>query len=362
MLLPLIIANLKIIVRNRQALFWALIFPLIFVVVFGLFRLDEPTKSTIAIVDGSKDAVSQALVTNLGKIELLTLKLDMTEEQAVQSLKDGKTGFVLLIPERLAETLRSQGSASPTPLRVLYDQSRFQTNQLVLGIIQRFIDQTNMALQDARPLIELKPEGIQARTVRYFDFLLPGFVGMGVMMYSVIGMATVVALYKQQKIFRRLLTTPLSVRTFFAAQIIAYLLLSLFQAAIILAAGVLLFKGHIYGNLLWIFGLVIFGNIIFLNLGFLVGTIATTVQAADGLANAITIPMMFFSGVFFPTENLPKVLANVVQYLPLTPLLDALRGVIVDAKPIWAYPGELAILGVWIIVTSVVAIRVFKFS
>ena len=49
MLFSLIIANLKIIIRNRQALFWALVFPLIFVVVFGLFRIDEPGTTTIAV-------------------------------------------------------------------------------------------------------------------------------------------------------------------------------------------------------------------------------------------------------------------------------------------------------------------------
>jgi ABC-2 type transport system permease protein len=251
---------------------------------------------------------------------------------------------------------------SPVPLRVLYDESRFQTNQLVLGVIQQFIDQTNMSLQNAQPLIELQPEGIQARTVEYFDFLLPGFIGMGVMMYAITGMASVVALYRQQKIFKRLLTTPLRVRSFFAAQIIAYLLVSLIQAAIILAAGVFLFNGHIYGNVLWVFVLVLFANIIFLNIGFIVGAMAKRVEAANGFATAIAIPMMFLSGVFFPTENLPSVLSQIVRYLPLTPLLEALRGVAIEAEPLWAYPWELGILGIWIIVTSVVAIRVFKFN
>lgn len=362
MLFPLIIANLKIIVRNRQALFWALVFPLIFVVVFGVFRMDEPGTSKVAVVDQSDDAVSQALVDKLGEIELLELDLDMNEEGARDALQEGDVGFVLLIPPNLAQTVQEQTPAETAQLTVLYDESRFQTNQLVLGVMQQFVDQTNMALQEAQPLIELQREGIRARTIRYFDFLLPGFVGMGVMTYAIVGMASVVALYRQQKIFKRLLTTPLKVRSFFASQIIAYLLLSLVQAAIIMAAGVFIFGGHIYGNILWVFILVLFANTIFLNLGFIVGAMAKTVEAANGFANAITIPMMFFSGVFFPTDRLPSVLSTIVQYLPLTPLLDALRGVVMEAKPFWAYPWELGILGIWVVVTSVVAVRVFKFN
>ncbi len=360
MLFPLIVANIKIIFRDRQALFWALAFPLIFVVVFGLFRLDEPRTATIAIVDRSKDAASQSLIQNLETIEGLKLDLSLEEEAARQALRDGDVNFVLIIPQGLAERL--QNPTSPVSLTVVYDQSQMQTNQFVLGVIQQFIDQTNMALQHVQPIIELKGEGIQAREIGYFDFLLPGFLGMGVMTYAIIGLASTIALYRQQKIFKRLHTTPLRVRTFFAAQILAYLLLSLVQSAIILAAGVLLFGGHIYGNILWVFVLVILANIIFLSLGFVVGALARTVEAANGLANSITMPMMFFSGVFFPTESLPGILSKIVQYLPLTPLLDALRGVALEGKPFWAYPWELGILGIWIVLTSVVALRVFRFS
>ena len=85
-------------------------------------------------------------------------------------------------------------------------------------------------------------------------------------------------------------------------------------------------------------------------------------RAADGLANAVAMPMMFLSGTFFPTETLPGVLANVVKYLPLSPLLVAMRGVALDATPFWEYPTELAVLGAWIVVTSVVAVKVFRFS
>lgn len=362
MLLPLIIANLKIIIRDRQALFWALIFPLIFVVVFGLLRLDEPLTTDIAVIDKSNDPVSQDFIAKLESVELFEMDLDMDEQEALDALEEGDTGFVLIIPEGLAQGVLDPDIVSPVPLRMFYDESQFETNQLVLGVIQQFIDQTNMVLQDSQPLIELQSEGIQARIIRYFDFLLPGFIGMGVMIYAIIGMSSVIALYRQQKIFKRLLTTPIKVRSFFAAQIIAYLLLSVIQAAIIMAAGVYLFNGHIYGNILWVFVLVLFSNTIFLNLGFIIGTLANRVEAANGFASAVIIPMMFLSGVFFSTENLPNVIYTMVQYLPLTPLLDALRGVAIDAEPFWAYPWELGILAIWIVVTSAVAMRMLRFS
>ncbi len=103
-------------------------------------------------------------------------------------------------------------------------------------------------------------------------------------------------------------------------------------------------------------------NIAFLNLGVIVGSLSKNVNAANGLANVIAMPMMFFSGVFFPTTSLPWIMPQVVKLLPLTPLLDALRGVVLEAKPLWAFPWELGLLGLWVLATSVVAVRVFRFS
>ena len=80
------------------------------------------------------------------------------------------------------------------------------------------------------------------------------------------------------------------------------------------------------------------------------------------MGNAVALPMVFLSGVFFDKEDLPSALAVVVEYLPLSPMLDALRGVALDAQPLWDFTSELALLGAWLAVGSVVAVRVFKFN
>lgn len=361
MLFALFVANLKMIVRNRLALFWALVFPLIFLVIFGLFRFDTPRSFKVAVVDHAQDRLSQGLIGELASIEALKLDSSRAEGEARGALKDGEVDFVLILPAGLASTALG-GQGQPAPIILLYDEAQFQTNQVIIGLVQRFLDQTNMAIQGARPLLGLQPQGIAARRHSYFDFLLPGFVGMGIMTYSVIGMASTISMYRQQKIFKRVLATPLKVRDFFISQILANLVLSLVQAAIILVAGVLLFDATIYGNLAYVFLLVLLGNMIFLNLGFIVGSFSQTVQAASGLGNIVTMPMMFFSGVFFPTDTLPRALAIVVGYLPLTPMLDAMRGVLLDNRSVWSYPAALGLLGAWIIVTSVVAVRTFRFD
>lgn len=361
MLLALVLADIKMVYRNRQALFWAMVFPLIFVVVFGLFRLDQPLEVNLLVIDRARDPMSQGLIASLSAMERFNVAVRQDEAEVRQELEDGNGVYVLIIPEGLGASLAQGPAAAPAQITLLYDRGD-QSAPIIIGVIQRFIDKINQNIVQAPTLLELSPQGVQSRQLTYFDFVLPGLVGLGVMTYSIIGVASVIALYREQKILKRILATPLKVRTFFAAQIIAYLVLSILQAIVIAAAGILLFNGHIYGNFLWLLILVVMANVVFLNLGFIVGAIAKNVRAADGLANAVALPMMFFSGTFFSNDSLPKVVAAVVDYLPLSPLLDAMRGVALEAKPFWAYPTELAILAAWIVVSSVVAIKTFRFS
>ena len=359
MILPaLVAANLKIIFRNRQSLFWALVFPLVFVGVFGLFNLDQAPSVTIGVIDRSQDNVSKVLLANLKQIRTFKLETKTDEAAARKQLQDGDLRYLLVIPPGLAASV---AEGHPAQIAFTYDEAS-PTSAVVIGVIQRFLNDANLGLVQAPTLLNLGAEGIRSRQLNYFDFLLPGFVGLGVMTYSVIGIASVMTVYREQKILKRILATPLKVRTYFAGLIIAYLVMCMVQTAVILAAGILLLDGHVVGNYLYIGVAVLMGNIIFLSLGFIVGSFAKTVAAASGLGNVVTMPMMFLSGTFFPTDTLPSVLPQVVSVLPLSPMLEIMGGVSLDAKSLTDFPLQLGLLAIWIVVTSVVATRVFKFG
>ena len=357
-LYQLTLANIKMIIRNRQALFWALAFPFIFLLVFGLFIRSGSDDITIGVVDYAKDDVSRQLIDDLGRVETFDIDLREDEEQAREEVRDGDLRYLLIVPEALSDTV---SQAPPAQITLVYDDTN-PTRAVVTVVIQRFLDKVNLDLADAPTGLELSIEGVLSRDVDFLDFVLPGIALWGVMSFSIIGIATTLASYKEKKILKRILATPLKVRTFFFAQVLAYLLLSLVQAATILGFGSLIFDVSIGGNILYIALLIIMGNIVFLNLGFIVGAYSKNVSAASGLGNAVVVPLIFFSGVFFPTDSLPEYLRRVVEFLPLAPVLEAIRGVMLEAEPLWNFPLELLIVGVWIGVTSIVAVRTFRFQ
>lgn len=357
MFYALLIANLKMLARNRMALFWALIFPLIFVGAFGLFDLDDPPTSDVGVIDQAQDGLSQRVISGLDAIDTIRIKMRTDEAKAREEVRGRDLDLLLVIPPGFEASTNAGASAR---VDIVYDEGS-PTAPSAVGTIQRYLDQVNLQLAQTPSVFRIQAEGVRSLESDYFDFLLPGFVGMGVMTFSIIGVASALALYRQQNIFKRILATPLRVRTFFSTMILAHLLVSLIQAGIILGAGVLLLGGHVHGNLFYLAILVIMGNLIFLSIGFAVGAYSTTVSAAAGLGNVVTLPMMFLSGTFFPLEDLPRGLSKVVEFLPLAPMLETMRGVSLDAKPIWDFGPELGLMAAWIAIMAVLAVRVFKF-
>jgi ABC-2 type transport system permease protein len=351
-------ANIRTLLRNRQALFWSMAFPLIFVFVFGLFFGGDAQRATLLVVDRADDTLSHQLVAQLEALDSFTVQPSSDEAAARQAVRDGDASYLLVLPMGMASTTGAGGTASAL---LVYDQANASA-PVVIGAVGRMLDAFNLEASGAPRLLALDAEGVQGQDLTYFDFLLPGFVSMGIMTYSIIGIASVIALYREQKVLKRLLASPLRVRHFFASIVLAHLLLSMVQAVVIAGVGMALFGATVRGNLGMLFLVVVLGNTVFLSIGFIIGALSRTVQAASGLGNAVAMPMMFLSGTFFPRDSLPAVLKAVVDLLPLSAMVDLLRGMALDARPLWDFPGALALLLAWAMGTALVAVRVFRFS
>jgi ABC-2 type transport system permease protein len=360
----LFIASVKMLYRDRQSLFWALMFPIIFTVVFGLFDFSQAPEVRIAVVAGQRSPVSEALASGLRDVESFDVTRTTDEAAARRQLTDGEVDVVLSVPEILTVPApEGAPAAPPTAVTVYYNESNFDSNQFALGIVERIVDRMNLQMAGVTaPPLSVEARGVSARSVDYYDFLLPGLVAMGVMNFSITGMAIAVARYREQRILKRILATPLRPFKFLSAQVLARLVLALVQAALIVGVGVFLFGAHVYGNVAWIFLLATVANLIFLNIGFAVAGRSPNPDSAQGIASAVALPMMFLSGVFFPTDTLPQVMQTVVKYLPLTPLIEALRKVSLEGLSITDTGPQLLMLGAWGLVSFALAAMNFRFA
>ena len=366
-MLALVIANLKIMVRDRQTLFWALAFPLIFVIIFGLFDFEPSSTVDLTVIDEPSSEGSRALVRKLSEAEHIKVDAGYASRiEAQEALRAGDLENLLIIPEGVETASRGLASSeeSSTPVSLLLYQSTGNEvgNQLVAETIRRSVNEENLRLAGSPKLLELHTETVEAPRVNYFDLVLIGLVGMSMMMNCIIVIAVKISLYRSQSVLKRLLATPLRVRNYFASEIAAHLLLSLVQTAVVMGVGAYVFGARIHGNVLWVFIIVAFASIVFLNIGFIISAWANSPSAASGMGNAVAMPMLFLSGTFFPTSSLPSFLPDLVQALPLTPALDAMRGVAIDGLGLWNVWRELGMLAGWLVVSSVAAVKLFRFG
>ena len=110
---PLLVAILKMLVRDHQALFWALAFPLVFVVVFSLFDVGGPGSATMAVVDLADTQLSQTLQKQLADIEFFDLDNSYaSEENAKEALDDGDIDYLLVVH---SITTRERADKAPSP-------------------------------------------------------------------------------------------------------------------------------------------------------------------------------------------------------------------------------------------------------
>ncbi|MFH0830830.1 MAG: ABC transporter permease [Parcubacteria group bacterium] len=343
--------------RNRQTLFWSLVFPIIFIVVFGLFNLDEIVPSKVGVVDRAINQSSAQITQALDEIELLEMLQRDDLDLAKQELSQGDLDFVLAIPEDFIFP-----ATQTQKLELFSDPTNVQANQVVKGVLGTFADQTTLKSLGVEPALSIVETSVSSRNVRYIDFLTPGIIGQAVMMSAIMGIAVGISRYREQHVLKRILATPLKVRDFLVSEVASRLLLALVQTTIIIILARLLFDVQIYGNYVWLYLVSAIGNIIFLQLGFFIAGIARSASAAEGLANVITMPLLFLSGVFFAPEALPNIVRVGVDHLPLAPLITILRGISLRSENPWDHRYQLGILLIWVLITFLAAWHTFRFE
>jgi len=208
--------------------------------------------------------------------------------------------------------------------------------------------------------LDSKP--VQSRNVTYVDFLVPGMIALSIMQTGLFGVVFTFVQWKQRGILRRLMATPMRVRDFFFSQLMTRLTTVALQIGVLLAVGYFLLHFHFAGNVLYLLIVGIIGGGIFLAMGLAISGASKSEETAAPIANLVSLPLMFLSGIFFSRSNMPEWLQTVTQYSPLTYVSDALRSISVDGASLWAIRGDMLGIFVWLAIAVVLATRLFKWE
>lgn len=357
--LSLLSAEFKELVRDRAGLFWLLVFPILFILLFGfVFSGAEDIHFELGVVVRGSGPAAEGLIYGLSQVPVLTLHRG-TEEEELAALRAGKRDGVLVIPEDLADRLRAREQVE-FPLYV--DASQLTGREVLASVMQEVLAEAEGRFIGTEHLFVLVEEPVQARRFRPIDYMLPGVLAMTLMQLGLFGVAAPLLSMRERKVLRRLWAAPMRRSTFAGAQIAQRVIIALLQATLILTLGHTVFSVPILGKWAVLAGLLLLGALTFVSLGYLLASLARSQESGTAFLQAINFPMMFLSGIFWPVDWMPGFLKPVVWALPLTYLGDALRQTMVRATPLVPLWVDLAVLGGWLVVTAALAVRFFRWE
>jgi ABC-2 type transport system permease protein len=359
--LSLYIANLKEFVRDRAAMFWSLAFPIFFILLFGaIFSNNSSPSYTVGLVNEDSGPVGVGLANVFQHdVKPFNVKTGALADE-LKSLKQGQLDMVIVIPSGLSQSVESGQAAA---VRMYYDPSKNATNsQIMQNITQQVLAGYNEGVTHSKQLLTLETNSVTSRTLRSIDYLMPGILAMSLMQLGLFATASPLVALRQEGVLRRLGATPLPRWQLLMGQLLIRLTIGFTQAALIVGISVAAFHVQIQGNLLQLAGLTLLGALTFVALGYLIASVAKTVESASGISSVLNFPMMFLSGVFFPLALLPAFLAPIVRAMPLTYLADAIRQVTMGSTPDFPMSVDIAVLAVWAVASTVLAAFLFKWE
>ncbi len=180
-------------------------------------------------------------------------------------------------------------------------------------------------------------------------------------MFINLGVGFMLVTWREQGILRRLGVTPLRSSNLILSQAVSFSIVSLLQVVIILGLAHLVFDVSINGSFAWLAVTVALGIATMLAIGYLIGSFLHTPTAVNAVINAVTLPMIFLGGSYFPLDP-PPALTPLVQAIPLTHLNDALREVVNGNGELGDLWISWAALGAWILIGFTASVRAFRWQ
>ncbi len=339
-IVQLVLARVREFYRQPEAIFWVYGFPLIMVIALGIAFRQRPVEQVkVDIHDGPMAA---QIVAALAPQKRFITTVD-DQRSCQQRLRVGKTDVVIAADGQGYQFYYDPGK----PGSVL---ARNELNDA----LQRFAGRRDpMATRD----IALDEPG-----GRYIDFLVPGLLGMSLMSGGLWGIGFVIVDMRIRKMLKRFMATPMKRSHFLASLMISRLVFLIPEVLAVLIFARFAFGVVIYGSIALLVFLILLGSVMFTGIGLLVASRAQTLETISGLMNVVMLPMWIMSGIFFSVDRFPDIAQPFIQLIPLTPLIDSLRGVMLEGSSLTSLGPQIGYMMIFSVVSFAAALKLFRWT
>jgi ABC-2 type transport system permease protein len=348
--------------RDKRTMFILLGMPVVQIIIFGFALTNEVKNAKFAVLDSSRDAESNALVTQLDASRYFDLgKSLVTNNQFEEEFKKGKIKLIVVIPSHFGEDLRHFNKAQ---VQLIADASDPNTaNQLTNYATAIIMDYQKRITGDQHIPYTISTEMRMLYNPQLkgaFNFV-PGVMAMVLLLVCTMMTAITIVKEKEMGTMEIILVSPMRPQFVVLAKAVPYLLLSTINIASILLLSVFVLEVPINGSLF----LLVFESILFilvsLSLGLLISSGAESQQTAMFISLiALFLPTIMLSGFMFPVENMPLPLRIVSNIVPAKWYYSIVKSVMIKGLGLSGVWKETLILSGMMLFFLTMAIKRFK--
>lgn len=317
--------------RDRSALAWNILFPLLIIIGFGFaFTGDRLGQYKVGVVNG-------------------------TDHSALAFFSARYMQFINISP---AEKIAAIEKVQRHQLDILIDfrQERYWVN--TTSPAGYMIEKVLMGSGGGR----FHRQAVEGEQIRYVDWLIPGILAMNMMFSALFGVGYVVVRYRKNGVLKRLQATPLNAFEFLSAQIVSRLWLIMAITVTVYAGCNWLIGFSMNGNYLSLLLVFTLGAFSMISMGLMVAARVRSEEMAGGLLNMLSWPMMFLSGVWFSLEGLQPWVQKLALIFPLTHITEAARGIMLDGASLLDVWQNLASLLAMSVLFIFLGVRLFRWE
>ncbi len=316
--------------RDRAAMSWNIVLPVLIVMVFA-FAFSTDNRNLFKVAVAGVETGNTQIVRFLETEHIQFLRVEQTE------------------------TTVQKVSRHQIDMLIDLSQLRYWINDTSANgyILERLLTSTVSGLQKV---------AVTGTEIRYVDWLIPGVLGMNIMFSSLFGVGYAIVRYRKNGVLKRLKATPLSAFEFLTAHIASRLLLIALLTSLVYLGTDLVVDFRMYGSYLNLLLVLLLGTLSMISLGLVVAARMANEEAANGLLNLMSWPMMLLSGVWFSLEGSPELVRQFAQLLPLTHVIEAARSIMIDGAGLTDISDNLLILLSMSILFLLIGARSFRWE
>ncbi len=351
-------ASFIAIFANPISLVFSLLFPIIFILIFGAFGNNGVPAQRIAVRPES-DTLNP-IFDSLKKSSFVRFSSYTDTALMNGDLIKGKLTAIL--------NIQPQNDSAAKPKYFVHAQSSSAGGNAVYLFLQS-LENLSLKIETANlhggKQFTIQPEIVEGKKYRQIDFILPGQIGFSILFATLFGIAFTFFSLREQLILKRFYASPVRRLNILIGIGVSRLFFQLINVVVLILFGYFFLHFTLqHGAATFIEMLILSVIMLFLLMG--VGLIFSSIVKADTslplLINLFGFPQMLLSGTFFPVTVFPKWLQDICYFLPLTQFNNAMRKISFEGLHLYDTWKEIGLLAVWIIIIYTVLVKVIRWE